>query len=215
MKLSNIMELKYIIFSTENYCVYTWSSSVNVANALLAGDGDSRVRAVSEYTSDFKKINATDLSVDNTYLLNGMTNSITQISNDKVSDSWKKQKKLLLFRQRCFNYCFTHIRDSYTRITRNVWESFDVVATSELLKCNPDQNYYTPMIEEYATILGVSCAHAYKELKFVIESDNMLKFRIQALAEKWKNIINNTVDLESYNIIKQGIIRDFWLNANI
>jgi hypothetical protein len=71
------------------------------------------------------------------------------------------------------------------------------------------------MIEEYAIVLGVPCNDAYKELKFVIESDNMIKFRIQALSEKWKRVINNTVDVESFNIIKQGIIRDFWFNASI
>lgn len=208
------MDFKYIVFSTENNCIYTWTLDVNVANFLVSGDGDSMIKAVTSYnTPDFKKIN--DISADNTYLLVPATNGITQISNDKVSDSWKKQKKILIFRQRCFAYCTTQIHDCYARVTRNIWESFDVVAAAELAKCDPSQNYYTPMIEEYAMVLGISCEQAYKKLTFAIESDNMVKFRIQALAEKWKNIINSTVDTESFEVIRQGMIQDFWLNASI
>jgi hypothetical protein len=208
------MDLKYIVYSTENNYVYTWTFDVKVANLLVSGDGDSMIRTLSWFnTPDFKGIN--NISADNTYLLDRVSNSITQISNDKVNDGWKKQKKLIIFRQLCFNYCIAQVYDSYARVTRNIWESFDVVASVELSKCKPTQHYYTPLIEEYAMTLGVSCEHAFKELKFVIESDNLTKFRIQALTEKWKNIINNTVDTESLEFIQQGILRDFWLNASI
>lgn len=204
------MEAKYLILSTENNCIYTWTDSEVVAAAINDGDMDSLVRVITRHNSA-KSFNLLDTAdVTDTYTVDLVKNAVSIISNTDVTESWLNQKNILLFRQRCFDYWHTTVVDAYARIAPSVWQSFDVVALDEVNKCDPSKSYYTPMIEEYANVLGKSLPDTYKELKLTLESNLIKKFRIQGLSEKWKNIINSATNVNSFDAIKLGINQDFW-----
>jgi hypothetical protein len=208
------VEAKYLILSTENNCIYTWTDNSVVANAINDGDMDSIVRVITRYNSA-RYFDLLDDPSTNVYSVNLVKNSISKISNTDVTESWLQQKNILLFRQQCFNYWHTTVVDAYSRMSPSVWSSFEVVAQEQLSNCDPTVNYYTPMIEEYANVVGKSLIDTYKELKLTLESDAIKKFRIQALSDKWKTIINQTTDIKSFESIKLGMNQDFWHFASI
>jgi hypothetical protein len=204
------MEAKYLILSTENNCIYTWTNNDVVANAINDGDMDSLIRVITKHNSleSFEKLNTADLT--DTYAVNLSKNTVAKISNTDVSESWLNQKNILLFRQKCFDYWHTTVVDAFSRISPTVWQSFEVIALDQINKCDPSINYYIPAIEEYANILGKSLPDTYKDLKLTLESNFIKKFRIQALADKWKSIINSTTDVDSFESIKLSMNQDFW-----
>ena len=59
----------------------------------------------------------------------------------------------------------------------------------EILNSDPENNYYSPGIIEYAVTLGITPREAYTELKLEYESFNSLKLRAYAVARKYQNLI--------------------------
>lgn len=209
-------EMKYLILSTENQCIYTMTPRVITANALVSGDGDSLIKGVTKGNSvDFHKIKNREMFYEKIYMVENKRNSIVEIPSEHVSDSWKRQRDILFLRQEIFYNWETYTATSLARITRHKWDHFDVMAENELAKCNPSNNEFTWIIEEYARVMEVPADRAYKELKLRIESDNITRFRITALAEKWKNKINQGETPEEFSVIKREMVKEFWLNSSI
>jgi hypothetical protein len=211
-----MIEMKYLILSMENHFVYTMTPRSLCATAVVAGDGDSVIKGVTSGNSaDFDKIKDRQQFYKDVWMVDQRTNSLSIVPWSQVSDSWKQQQKILVLRQDLFYSWETFTAGALARLTRYKWDQFDQLATRELDKCDPLANQYTMMLEEYARVMEVPVEQAYKELKLRIESDNIARFRITAMAEKWKNIINTITTSDESASVRKEMVREFWLNAAI
>lgn len=214
--MNYMTDMKYLILSTENFCVYTMSPRVLTANALVAGEGDSMIRGITWSNSiDYNKVTNRDFFYNKIYTVDTKRNAFIEVDPANVSDSWKKTREILRLRQDAFWNWETHLNNSLARVMRHAWDHFDVVAEEEIAKCDPAVGSYTWILEEYARILDIPVDRAVKELKLRIESDNITKFRIQTLGEKWRNKINECNNFNDIETARQEMVREFWLNSLI
>jgi hypothetical protein len=208
--------MKYLIVSLENFFIYTIADSVIIANALVSGNGDTMIFPVNSTNSiDYNKMLDRQTFYKTIYFLDKKTLQIYETPYTNVSVEWRKQQQILSIRQDLFYTWETFTNSALSRVTRHSWDQFDQMVTIELDKCDPKNNQFTMMIEEYARVMETPVDQMYKELKLKIESDNVRKFRIQAMAERWKNIINDITDISEIAKIKKTMIREFWRNSLI
>ena len=209
-------EMKYLVLSTENWCIYTMTPTPFTANALAEGDGDSIVRGLTPQNSaDHARCVDRAFFYNKIWMIDNKKNTFVEVDPNNVSDSWKKQREILFLRQNAFVHWETHISNSLVRMQRHKWEAFDSYMWEELKNCDPTINQFSKIVEEYARILEIPVDMAYGELKLRIESDNSVRFRIQAMAEKWKRQINRGETQDELKEIRKQMTRDFWQNCLI
>jgi hypothetical protein len=199
----------------ENHCVYTVVQNSLIANALIDGDGDCVIRGITPATcAEYSLVVNRDWCKMNTWSIDS-TNKFTRMDPANISDRWRAQQETIRMRQDLMFTWYSHVEASLSRVIRHAWEHFDVVMKAELAKCDPANNAYTWIIEEYARTLGQPVNQVYKEVKLRIESDDNVRFRIQAMAEKWKNIINRASTYDQSEQIRRDMSREFWRNSQI
>jgi len=209
-------DMRYLIISSDNYLIHTMTHRPISATALIEGDGNLLVRGITSSSFlDYNKITDYNMFFKKVYTIGSQGLRLVEVDSKKVSPDWKATQQILKMRQGLFFNWETHTTNALTRVNRNKWEHFDVVAEQEIAKCRPADNDYTWIIEEYARTIEEPVEKAYKELKLRIESDHVTKFRIQALAEKWKRRINLVTTQTEANEVKQDMIREFNLNSLI
>jgi hypothetical protein len=215
-----MIEMKYLILSNENNCVYTSSPRKHTALALAEGNTDSYVLGltyanVGDY-ADYDKITNRDVFWEKVWHLDvAKSMKFTTLSDDSVSDSWKVTRNELRIRQEAFFLWETLVHNAYAKLSGPIWDQFDIFAEHELAKCEPDDDKYEWTIEEYARIMDQPVKQAYKELKLQIESDKMKRFRIETMAKRWKNEINKIKNRDDLADIRQKMNREFWKDASI
>jgi hypothetical protein len=204
----------YLVISFENFCIYTVTTSPVIANAISEGLLDSFIRGVDYHNSaDFSKIKNRNFFIDNIYQVVNNRGIFKEIVSEQITDTWKNTQKIVIKRQDTFAFWETYVNSSLSRTNNTSWGNFDNVALNEIQKCKPEQEIYTPMIEEYANVTNVTAPNAYKQLKLKIETNNFIRFRVTALAEKWKNKINEAKDDSEFDYIKSEMIKEFWSNV--
>lgn len=212
----NMKSMKYLVISMENWCVFTYTESMHIANALAAGSGDVVVFGVAQNSNKwYQKIKDRDMFYEKVIMLDSKNRTMKVMSADTVSDSWRDTQDLLRMRQRSFFAWETATWGALSKLEKNHWNYFDTICEQELAKSDPDTNTYSLLIEEYARTMDQPVDHAFKDLKMRIESDNAAKFRVQALADRWKNKINESFTREELQATVQEMRREFWLNSRI
>lgn len=211
-----MIETRYLIASLENTSIYLMTPSVITANALVAGSGDSIIKVFTVYNSiDYGKLTR-GMFTDKVYSIDQKAgNSLVEMPDEHVTVSWKETRTILNIRQNLFGRWESFTKQALARQTRHQWSEFDFVAMEQIKQSIPSENQYTWMLEEYARIMEVPVDRAYKELKLRLESDLMTKFRIQALAEKWKDKINQVTMTQQVEDIRREMAREFWQNSSI
>lgn len=211
-----MIETRYLIASLENTSIYLMTPSVITANALVAGSGDSVIKVFTVYNSvDYGKLTK-GMFADKVYSIDQKAgNSLVEMPDEHVTMSWKETRTILNIRQNLFGRWESFTKQALARQTRHQWAEFDFVAMEQIKQSIPSENQYTWMLEEYARIMEVPVDRAYKELKLRLESDLMTKFRIQALAEKWKDKINQVTMTQQVEDIRREMAREFWQNSSI
>lgn len=213
-------EMKYLVISNENNCIYTYTPRLHTAMAIAEGNVDAFVHGVTYANmgkiEDYDRIINRDLFYEKIWSIDiGRTMILSVMDPDDISDGWKYTRELIRIRQEGFFHWETLVNNAYARVSHHIWEHFDVFADHELSKCDPENDKYEWTIEEYARIMSLSTQEAYKELKLQLESDKMKKFRIETFAMKWKEEINRVTNRDQLQIVRQQMSRDFWQNAMI
>lgn len=209
-------DMKYVVISMENQCIFTYTTSKHIANAICSGLGDTLMLGMSKVTNKwYPNIKDKDMFYQKVIMLDAKNRTMKVMPAETVSDTWRETQDLVRLRQRAFYAWESATSSALSKVERNQWEYFDTVCEQELAKCNPDANEYSWMIEEYARTVEQPVEHAYKNLKMRIESDNVAKFRIQALAEKWMNKFNQMYTKEEIDAGIKEMVREYWLNSKI
>lgn len=206
----------FIVISYENFCIFTSTQSAFVANAVMGSSIDAFVRSVPRHFAHYNDYSNPIYFQEN--ILSATPNnklSIDLIDQSGVSDQWLANRKIIFRRQRLFEILEIYIIGALVRVQRYKWDGFSALASTELSACDPSTNTYTLMIEEYARIVGMPEELLYKDLKLKLEADNITKFRITALAEKWKNKINQTTSFEEMDLIGPEMYQEFVSNSFI
>ena len=204
----------YLVVSHENFCIYTCSRRHITANALAAGSVDCFVRAVNPHMlNNFDKFKNPKEFYDNVWKNDKRTGQLVSVDSTQVSESWLANRELLRRRHIIFGAWESYTISALLRVDTTKWPAFSAVADTELKNCDPKNNIYTPMIEEYARISERSVEQVFDELKLKIETENITKFRVTALAEKFKDMINQATTQSDLDTIRHQMYVEFWGNA--
>lgn len=206
-------DILYLIISHENFCVYTCTTQLISANALASSSIDCWVRAVTPFLNNFTKFKSQKEFYENIWKNDKRSGQLVLVDPSLVSELWLLNREIIKRRQELFAIWEIHTNNALLRVETTKWVAFSAVADIELKLCKPDQNIYSPMIEEYAHISGRPVEQVYDELNLKIETENITKFRITALAEKFKDMINQATTLEEFDKIKTQMFIEFWGNA--
>lgn len=200
----------------ENWCVFTYTRNIHIANALADGAGDAVVFGIGKTSNKwYNKIKNRDLFYEKVVMLDSKNKTMKEVPPETVTDSWKDMQDLLRMRQRALLTWQNITLAALNKLGKNHWDYFDSVCEQEIAKSNPSTGEYSLLIEEYARTMEQPVDHVYKDLKIRLESDNAAKFRVQALANRWKNKINQSFTREEVQASIQEMRREFWLNSRI
>lgn len=213
-----MQDMKYIVVSMENDCVFTYSPRAITAAALAEGDIDAvTVGLTTAYTpfADYAMVKNRDLFYGKAYVYDFKKYSLVETSIDNLSDSWKQTQEVVRLRQEAFFTWESLTYNASLKATQNTWDGYDFVAYTELKMCDASIGAYTQPIKEYARILEMPVEQAYKELKLQTETQIVKKFRIQALSEKWKRRINSCYTKDEIDAARKQMNREFITNGNL
>ena len=205
----------YLIISYENLCVYTVVDSPIIANAIVGSSIDAYILAITPASCRDYELCTDEYFYNNVCkIANGKAN-IMMSSKDSVSEEWLINREILRTRKNIFKVWEIFTANALIRVQRYQWDGFTALARSELEKCNLSNNNYTMMIEEFATTVNLPIDQFCKDLKLKIEADDITKFRITALAEKWKSKINSARKKSEFVVIVPEMYQEFNSNSFI
>lgn len=213
-----MQDMKYLVVSMENDCVFTFSPRSITACALAEGDIDAvTVGMTYAYTqvADYNMVKNRDVFYGKAYAYDFKNYSLKEVPYENLSDSWKQTQEIVRMRQEAFFTWESLTANSALKTTQNTWDGYDFVAYTELSKCNTLEGLFTQPIQEYARILEMPVEEAFKELKLQTEAQIIKKFRIQSLAEKWKRKINTCYTKDEIDAAKKQMHREFLTNGNL
>lgn len=214
-----MIEMRYLLISWENYCVFGATHRIVTANAIIEGLGShAYIRGVTPLRvgeDDYKIITTPGSFVKNIYKMTDVATNFSVVDPVSVGPEWLRYRTIIQNRLHLFNIWESFVSGTLARTHRYKWDEFHTMATLELAKCDPRNNIYTPVLEEYARTLEQPCDIVYKELKLRTETDTITRFRITALAEKWKRKINQVVSKEENTQLITQMRQEFWTNSFI
>jgi hypothetical protein len=142
-------------------------------------------------------------------------NSIMPSSKNDVSKEWLVNQEILRARRNIFKVWESYTANALIRVQRYQWDGFTALANSQLEKCDVSNDKYTIMLEEFARVVELPVDQFCKDLRLKLEADNITKFRITALAEKWKHKINSAQSKQDFTTIIPEMHQEFNSNSFI
>jgi hypothetical protein len=210
-----MLETKYLILSMENECIYTITTDPETANALAASNINTIIRPITRRSfSDYDKVNR-DYFKDKIYKSDFRNRTISEIDSTLISQNWKDEREWMLLRQEALTVLEVQYRIAITPTQWSYEDNFSNEVWQEIMLCDPNNDLYTRYIEEYARIVDKSSNQVYKELKLKIEGEKFIRFRINALVERWKLKINQIKTQEDYEKLRLDLIDEFWWKSKI
>jgi hypothetical protein len=209
-----------LLVDQETFGVLSYSSSLTVVHALSDGIPNSSVMSVT-FPFGFDKLKGTGLEfrLDENYILlqSSPTAFIASECNvakaspslppgklfdlidmETVTDEWTEKKKIAKRRNLGLWLLEQKIERYIARAKFFLGDDILIpFMTSEIAKCNFDNNVYSDVITEWATIANVTPAEAYHILSNKISSTNIIVSRLHALWFKYVNKINSIDDEQS------------------
>jgi len=209
-----------LLIDQETFGVISYCTSLPVANALSDGIPNSSVMSVTIPPGfDKLKSNGLNFGQDENYILL-RSNAIAHIASEcnvakasadippgkmydlipmeNVTPEWLEKKKLARRRNTGLWLLEQKIERYIARAKFFVGDGILVpFLTSELTKCDFDNNVYSDVIIEWAEIADVTPAEAFHILSNKISSTNIIVSRLHAMWFKYVNKINSLDDEKS------------------
>jgi len=207
--------MHYLVVSHENFCVYTSTSQLVIANALASSSIDCFIRGVTSFNlNNYNKFTNPKEFYENIWKNDYRAQyNLVPVDPSQVNENWLKNREIIKRRHILFSVWDSHTSNALARVDTTKWPAFSAVAETEIKQCDSDKGIFTPMIAEYARISERPVAEVFDELKLKIETENLAKFRITALAEKFKDKINQAITQEDMDQVKAQMYIEFWGNA--
>jgi len=207
---------KYVICDNDTNFVYTNSWSKQIAYALCEGIRDIGTFILTVHNNNYYfKINNWEFFYDQPYTIDWRNGTMVEHSKEFLNADIIKTQEIIKLRRQLFSMWESHILTALNVRGSNHWQDFPLITASELEKCNPSEGHYSWLIEDYARFVELTPEEAYKTLKLRIESNQVIQFKITALAERWKNKINQATNFGEKSSILEQMRQEFWANGRI
>ena len=210
-------DIRYLLYDNGSRLVLTVEEDPIVASALASGSFYSttiHIIPIQPTDQYFNNDRAVYQKIPHQVIKKQYQNTVA-ITDSSVPEAFTVDQRIIQNRQDIFRIWGMLNTEVLSRNRSSYWDNFETEVYTQLGLCSPGNKQFTPMIEEYAYILGVDPEIAYKELKLKSDGERMLKFRITALAEKWKLKINSLSMSTELEQVKLDMIDDFRKNSSL
>lgn len=186
------MKDKYIVVDMETEGVLCESITPSIAQAVSLGFINSTIKVLPGSFSKFAELYENyDFNQFDTYYTH-QNMQVKEMSPSIIDDKWVASKKLAYLRNnfhtaweaRCKQFLQNRNHDFHTLGV------FDGYLWNQIEKCDPDNNYYTQAIHEWASISETLPGTAFQELKMRAESIALQYIRNHAVYQRYVYLIN-------------------------
>lgn len=207
--------LKYLVVSAENDCVFAMVHSPVIASALVRGGLDFWSRSVSPFVERglYGQIPTQDHFEKAIYKIE--KNALRSVDRDGVTDYWLHMRDIIRERRILFNIWEALTINALDKLNRYHSADFLRLAEKQLAQCDPSSQKFTPIIEDYAQTIGMEPLVAYRHLRFQLDNDEITRFKITAMAEKWVGIINSTNNIKELQELRPMLYQALYGNSVI
>lgn len=207
----------FLIIDQENKGMLGYSYSASVSNAVSKGLSNTSVMLIPAFYFDKLILDKFNQNFRNNFKLvrkfdnpfsNGLpmtsegnvcetvkdinVNKVFQLDPLDVSEDWLEKRKLAALRINKLKILETMLDRFITRFKNFTADSvFYSFLDKELSKCDPENNYYTDSIKEWADIYDISIQAAFQELQMNYDSASVTMFRINAIWQKYVDLVNS------------------------
>lgn len=206
------ISIKFLLVDKETNFVYTHTTSQEISYALCEGVNNSLIVPLTERNNGlFSAISSLDYFHSKIIKWDHETRNLIEQDINFLSQDLKKNQQSIQIRRAAFYHWENLISIQISKTENSYWSEFENVCIRELDKCQPTENHYSYMIEDYADMLELPVYEVYKNLKNKIETNQILKFKIISLAERWKNKINLISRKDEFTAIQSQMVKEFQL----
>jgi len=201
------MKQRVIVVDGNTFGIMCESVSYSVAHSVSLGFINASVRILpanlSWLESKYNK-NYNDKLTHYQFFRGDVFN----MSPSLITDEWLSLRNLAFLRNRfqmiwetrCNQYLLNRSYE-YAHL-----DKLDGYLWRELEKCNPDTNFYTQAIIEWATLSGIDPTSAYQELKLKADSRGLQYLRNHAIHQRFVNLINQETTVEKLQeVLIEGV----------
>lgn len=111
---------------------------------------------------------------------------------EKRTSAYIQKKELATLRGKYIYGLELFSMSNIIRVTDLLDESLLPFINQQLEKSNPETESFSPALQEYATLLGITPENAYYDLSMRAETAGLIRIRAQAIFEKYSTIINQS-----------------------
>lgn len=186
-----------------------------IASALVRGGLDFWSRSISPFVQKdlYNQIPRQDFFENSIFKIE--KNSLRPVEQSNVTDYWLHMRDVIRERRILFNIWESLIVNALDKLNKYHATDFLRLAEKQLALCEPDRQIFTAVIEDYAQTVGMEPLAAYRHLKFQIENDEITRFKVTAMAEKWVGIINGTSDVNQLRDLRPVLFQAMYGNSVI
>lgn len=176
------------VYDKSNSGVLCGANSYTHAYAIVSGLINARMHSYFrierlDYSYDFNDPNAH-------YKFNDINSNIEMLPEKFITNEWINLREITIEKSKCLAYWEYRCKKANARLDEYYHEYLSAYLNGELLKCDPNHNFYTQAIHEYAFIQEITVETAYQELHMKNESKGLAHMRNYAVYLKGVREIN-------------------------
>lgn len=200
---------RYFIVDPIDGCVLTSTRDHRVAQAVAIGILDSKVEALGDHSKfqtavKWCSANYEKFDTENIKLAAA---DLSFLTNDQVSDRYKKSKELAVARRKFFMFLYMFADSGLNAYFLDTFVNYEAVGVLSKTLSNDD------MLREYASCADLPLEEARKELEIKLESRYYTVLKIQGHVDYLINKVNETSSvkeiLEYYDITKYRMMGNY------
>lgn len=199
---------RYFVVDPVDGCVLTSTRDHRVAQAVAIGILDSKVEALGDHSklqTAVKWCSANYEKFDTEHIK--LSTDLVFLTNDQVSDRYKKSKELAVARRRFFMFLYMFADSGLNAYFMDSFVNHEAVEVLNKTLSNDD------MLREYASCIDLPIEEARKELEIKLESRYYTVLKIQGHVDYLIKKVNKTSSvkeiLEYYDITKYRMMGNY------
>lgn len=212
-----MMENIYAVFDTATRIILafprSYTTAVYVSQGILNTEAILVPTTLEKVDREFKQY---DLNVDVLKLTPKTAGKWVEMIHDQlVHDELRKKIEIAKLRAEYIYVLEQQFKIQNARSMLHFDEFVVAYLLDEIGKSNPENDYYSDGIKEYATIQSLSPNVAYKEIKFMLDSSGLIKIRNYAWFMEYVRKFNTLTTKEELTAEVKNAWQSLVLNAYI